>query len=570
MLSIDKRKALFASGDDASVRAALSGSLRRGAMSLKGLGLESLPEQLADYAEEVTSLDLTDNTLKELPAAIGALWGLERLVLTKNAWRGFPDVIFELANLSEVIGAPGFARGARRSDLEAFLRHTGNLPPAERRALFQIHTSDELASVTPSQLAAGLLGTLPSLYERCAAALLARSKHQPMEPGAELTVLGSVRFKKTELKKALQKAGVSYSANPTPTTTHVVLGRSPKNQDALLHLNGRRLTFLSEEDALRFIDARQADTRFLAQATPEAAAHGENLRAMLTSGEKASVDLALTLISKGGLPSEAATALFLMAKEEPDQKHRAKARKLLKRHGSAAIQAALADRSAMAYRGDKAEAKTTASLTSYARQAPELDWIWMARHLHTSYGHGLRFVLQNADPATRLEVLREHIEHNALNFHRVYSPNYRPRYENAYAYYDGQAAPDYLYGLTELTALDLSWCRFDTLPPGISALTRLKRIDLTGNMFTQLPPELLTMPSLQEIWIGVNQLATFPTEVTALPGLLVLDVQGNRRQDQKHLYEPLEAPDDVRDALPRCRIIDGLTSAQQQHMSYYT
>ncbi|MEO1269594.1 MAG: hypothetical protein AAFX99_16030, partial [Myxococcota bacterium] len=81
MLSVDKRKALLASGTDTKIRKALNGSLSRdGLMSLKGLGLTVVPDLIAEYAERVETLDLSDNQLKDLPEAVGALWGLERLV----------------------------------------------------------------------------------------------------------------------------------------------------------------------------------------------------------------------------------------------------------------------------------------------------------------------------------------------------------------------------------------------------------------------------------------------------------------------------------------------------------
>ncbi|MEL6179726.1 MAG: leucine-rich repeat domain-containing protein [Myxococcota bacterium] len=248
----------------------------------------------------------------------------------------------------------------------------------------------------------------------------------------------------------------------------------------------------------------------------------------------------------------------------------AKARKLLKRHGSDDVKAALANRSAMAYSGSKAEAHTTGSLGSYATQAPELDWIWMARELYKRYGHGLRYVLQNADHATRLEVLRGQIDRGSLNFHSVWSPRSRPYYENVYAYYTGIAVPSYLYELTELTELNLSWCHFDSLPPGLSALAKLRKLDLSGNMLTALPDELWTLTELRELRIGVNQLAAFPKKVTALPNLKLLDLRGNRRRDAKHLYEPLSVPPNVRKAMPHCRFLDGLTPQQQRHMSYHT
>jgi len=571
MLSTHKRKALLAAGTPEDAKEALKGSLRRGVMSLKELDLEVLPDAIADFAEQISALDLTGNRLRELPESVAVLEGLERLVLTKNKWRGFPNVMFALPNLTEVIGAPTFARGARRETLEAFLRNTGHLERPVRETLFQLYTETDLSAAPSSTLAQGLLGTLEPLHQRSHAALLARSAKAPITADSEVTVLGAVGFKKTALKKAVVALGARYSANPTPTTTHAVLGRSPKKPEILAHLNDRPVTFLTEQQAIQTIDAKEEGERFLTRATPEAAAHGANLRSMLTSGEKASIDLALTMIQKGGLPSEAATPLFLMAKQEPDKKLRAKARKLLKRHGSQPVQLALADRSALAFYGEKAASRTATSLHTYARTAPELDWLWLARTLHDKHRYPtLRFALDKADAETQLDILRSAVKEGALDIHRILADGHQPNYLNSYAYYVGATVPAYAYALTDITSLNLGWCHFDTLPPGISALTKLKRLDLSGNMFTKLPDEILTMTWLEELHVGMNTLVAFPKGIAALTNLKVLNIQGNRQRDPKHIFNALEAPQRVRDTMPKCTFVDGLSSSQERHNSYYT
>ena len=589
----NKIKAALESGDTARIDEALRSCLvHHNYLDLKARGLEDLPAQLGDLHDRVVFLDLRKNAFKEVPEVVRTLNSTQVLYLNNNklsdlpAWmgelsqvirlevggnkmKGLPEAIFSMPSLLTVRGVKGYARGEAHRGLEIFLQKTQAMAPETRRALFPVYEGEGGAGVALSALFAGLSGSFPELERACTTAIMARTRGKAVDKDAVITVLGTVTFKKTALKKSLSDKGIGYATSVKASTTHIVLGRSARNLDGL---DGRDFTFLTQDKAAKMIAAEASSApegSFLADAGPTAASHIDNINTLLFSGDDASAELGFELIKSGGMAPELVTGLFVVARLSGDAKVRGKARQFLKTHGSAGVQKVLTDRSKLDPIGDKAERNTATALKDYARRCKEIDWVKVGRFIRGKSGYGLSFVLDTAPLPVKLEVLREHIVDGALNFHALISPRYRPDYENPYSYYTGVKVPSYLYELTELSALDLSWCCFTSLPSGLSRLGNLKALDLTGNMLTKLPKEIAAMTSLRALNIGLNAFADFPPQIEAMPWLERVDVQGNRRGRDSHLYTPLSAPDHVRAKLSGCTFVEGLSSDQARRDSYY-
>ncbi len=538
-------------------------------LDLSSNALETLPDDF-DKLPGLTLLKINGNKLAALPESFAKLSALKRLVMGSNSKiKDFPYLIFAMPSLERAEGVPRYGRGAERDLLWNFLRKTRGTEAGKRQRLFAIvdADADRLAAASLSQLFEALDGSYPEMCQAALKAINARSAGAPLAAGASVTILGNTRLKKTEVKEKLKEAGIAYTPSVTEATTHIVVGTSPKELDGL---DGRAFTTLSEDEMEAFVVAQLKDELFLMDTEDEAvASHAESISEMLLNDDPANTALGLSLIKTGGLPVEATTAIFLVARESDDAKLRAEARKLIKRYGSEALNKATAERSKLGYSGDKAERNTRMSLHQHSRFEIEgMDWIAVARFLRKRHGYGLSYVMEAGSKAVKLEVLREHIKDGALNYHDLSSPRYRPSYDNAYSYYSPEVFPAELFELTELTALDASWGCFGALPEDIAGLKNLKTLDLTGNMLSELPDAILKLDKLETLRIGRNQFKALPPQIKFMKGLKHLDIQGNR--DGGHLFVNIEVPPEVRAEIPGCAIVDGLTQQQIDHQNIYS
>jgi len=580
------------SNDPARVRKALRARLSRaGTLDLAGLGLTDLPAEVAELTEprdHVRRVNLADNALRTVPAVLAALPALEVLDLRKNPLaelpatladlpaltelnvssnklKDLPEALFATPRLSVVAGIPKFGRAPARTTLEQFLSKTHGVDPTLRRTLFDVFRGEPADNVPLSILLQSLRGNFPELYEVAHKLILARGVKKKLGKGARVVVLGSVTFKKNDLKAALDALGAEYATKVDATTTHLVLGKSPKDLD---DLDARPFAFVSEAEAQKL--AAGAHEGFLAADEDDNAAHGDNLTNLFLSADPASVEMALDLVKTGGIPTTALTGLFVIARLGSDAKQRALARKLLKQYAPPAVNKVLADRGKLAYEGDKAERKTAENLAAYARACKEIDWVAVARYIRRTTGFGLSFVMTtNVPTAVKLEVLREHIRSGALNYAGLYTPRYRPDYDNPHSYYSPTPFPTFLFELTELTALDLSWCCFNTLPAAVARLDKLETLDLTGNMLTTLPDDLVQLRSLRTLRLAANAFTEFPPVLLEMPWITNLDISGNRKSSDSHLSAPIEVSAVHRIAMPDTTFEDGLSSRQTRFAEYY-
>ena len=544
-----------------------------GRLDLTELDLDELGEWLLDFADGLRALDLRRSKLSALPDFLPQLTELEELNITGNkALVDFPDIVFSCPRLNKVIGLKGYGRGKPKEDLELFLRRTTALstnPELRRQLFFGVMRAEDLDAVSTSMLIASLRGDFPELRERASTILARRSARADLGTKSKVAVLGNVSFKKTALKKALADQNITYAPKFTSDVTHLVLGTSPKVPEGI---DDATFTLLTEEEAIAIFDKEASPAPLQAAATEDenlASAQAENIDRLLLSDDDASVGMAVALLKSGGLFEGIETGLFVAAKLARDAKHRAFVRKLVKRHGSPALQKVVADRGKIAYTGDKAERNTCDALTSLARMCADVDWIRVSLFVKKQTGFGLSYALGNTERPVILEILRERISKKGhLDFHGQISPGYQPNYENSYSYYGAVAFPQYLFELTELKSLDLSWCLFDTIPIGIHALAQLETLNLAGNMLSALPDDIVELKALRTLNLSGNCLTEFPPQLEKMPWLTSVNIQGNRKESDSHLYNPLERPESTFRSMHGCSFIDGLSAWQERSYQY--
>lgn len=349
-----------------------------GLLDLSDLGLERISESLPSYPGVIRVLDLRRNKLKELPSTMSGLESLQRLVLSSNRWSALPEVIFDIPQLSRVDGAPGFGRNPGKARLNDFLTRTRGVDGERRRRLWRV-ASEGTADMPLSRLFEALRGNYPELYAASLKALLSRSQGAPLDDEAVVAVIGDLSVKRAALKAALKARGVRYTRGLSRATTHVVLGRSPKNVEGHDH---RQFTFVTEAEAVEVVRAHVADTRPLLGGTRVMdEAHARNLSTMLLSDHEDTIELAMGMIDAHGMAPGAFTAMFIVAKLGVDATQRASARRLLKRHAPPHIMDVLARSKEIGRSGAHSVREIASALDRCAQQAPELDWGAVARRL---------------------------------------------------------------------------------------------------------------------------------------------------------------------------------------------
>jgi Leucine-rich repeat (LRR) protein len=83
-----------------------------------------------------------------------------------------------------------------------------------------------------------------------------------------------------------------------------------------------------------------------------------------------------------------------------------------------------------------------------------------------------------------------------------------------------KAVPDVVWDLTELTVLDLSNNRLDSLSQGIGNLIHLERLILNRNYLLTLPVEIISLSRLSFLDLWSNLIVEFPEGISVLSSSL--------------------------------------------------
>jgi len=300
----------------------------------------SLPESLV-------SLDLSNNPVKSIPAALGKLKHLEKLDIGDTQIRKLPESIGQLQNLAHlrVINVP-------LQDLPKGLFHIENMRLLEglddekgdlfrtmlllkgedrpalhlRKPLFEakLGARQALSRIGMEDLVKALghpLGVkAPGKWRQrrkgildfetiLRAEIFQRSNtlsQQPLQAGAVLAVIGESAFDLPQLEIQLQKQGIILSEGLNREVTHVLLGERPSYHPLL---SKRYLVFVNEYQITRFL--RTAGQPGLVANLSEEEI--DNLRNLLKSKDEGFMQLALQMMLNNGLPPSLMNDLLAMA-----------------------------------------------------------------------------------------------------------------------------------------------------------------------------------------------------------------------------------------------------------------
>lgn len=474
-------------------------------------------------------LDLNFNQLTSIPSGFERLLQLKHINLSDNSLKTLPMELLYSDSLEELHISSGLSPNFRkhhRAFFEAI--HKNQIPPEHRSSLYYLLCKAK--KETPTIPAAGLLYAMKTneklLMEPALAEIERRyaESGKPLTKGCEVVVVGTVPFKKPEMKARLQQVGIYSPAKPTAKTTHVVVGKKVEDVAAL---SREGLVFLSAIDLDKFL--KNAEEQYLIK-NPETEIKEtkHNLSELLLSPDQSNVQLGLEILKTGGVPKEIITELFLIAKNPNfDNKVRKQARQFLELNASAALIKNLNLKEQFLtpnYTQEKIQTNIRIHL-----KGTELDTRKIAFYMFAQQKNAELFYAETLSPEERVAYMRQKLakERNAINLSE--SPFWLEY-------------PDELVQVAaDVYAFVAIYCGLSKFPAVICRLTALRHLNLSHNFFTAFPAAFVHLQALEELNIISTNIGSIPSYFySQMPNLKIIRIDGTPIVYQQELPSPYE------------------------------
>ncbi len=427
-----------------------------------------------------------------------------------------PDALFLAPALEKVdLGRTPAAKryGAGLDGLLEWLQKEEIAP--KLRPLYVRLLVDDTAWIEKNAKAEDLLAALDAPNDRVAdAAHRALAKHlappKSLE-GAHVALLGKSRTKADALAAQLETAGAKAEKKIGPKTTHVLVGVRPK--EGWREAKKKKLPLLHETHLIAQLDKKGA--RYLASKEAKTEAPSR-LRELLLGPDAANVDLAISMMERGGVPDGVLEAMLLVI-QNPEMP--AKTRKALEVLASTQYPelpriirdvlartnlyqcgaTKLADRLALLDKKSKGK-------ISGRRIALDL----LAKDKEDQ--RALLYAFETGDAAFAAEAIALARGPNELDLGGL-EARIGPAIDKvapAFAKFAG------------IDSLSLQWTYLREVPKAIAKLSSLKKLTLADNDLKTLPDALASLTALEELDIGSNRMSELPPVVAKLHALRVV------------------------------------------------
>lgn len=359
------------------------------------------------------------------------------------------------------------------------------------------------------------------------------------------------------IKSKLKRLGVNVKTTCDDSVTHIVLGRNPAEGWRIIA--EKKLPYLTETTLYPLLRELDAEEQFLLQ--EEKAGEGqmaESLKAMLTSPDANTLQIALLMVKQGGLPFQLAEELLIVAKTNEDVKVRGEARKLLLTQGPPEWAELVKDKQVFANIQTLKQKETREKLKAMAKNTGADDAAFLSALFFKYFGRGAAYALSQKRNKWRIEVLRMLTKDGVLDFHAgVGYHNWKE--DSGSTYWPSQkidtgiAFPSDHPDPLSIKVLNLHNCKISAISNEVAVFVNCEEIDASHNAITGLHPSLAKLVKLRKLNLAGNKLSEFPQVLLKMPSLRELDLRveaGNYRENPVP-----NIPPEFRQACPQCEVL---------------
>lgn len=331
-------------------------------------------------------------------------------------------------------------------------------------------------------------------------------KKNPLKKGVSVALMGNFTPSAEVVVQQTQQIGLTVSQHIRPDTTHAVLGYGIKvkeiasllRQGLILVSRNQLTSFLEENNQLYLVEKTQS--------TEERSFTVENLAALLSSNDAQSVEVALEMMSSGGVPREVWTNLYWAASRFHlgSKKIAEQCRQLMRLYTHKRLVSM-----------PVVNPKTFITKADWERiwnavKSEILDWkVLEPLFMQNEIWYTNRYWLELEGEA-QYNAIEAYIKANnyAVDARFFPSPHLlanHPSICKVSAIWQGwDFVPDSIFHLINLEELELRGNRLSYLPTDFEKLTKLHTINISSNFFKTFPEVFNKMPNLKTIYCEYN------------------------------------------------------------------
>lgn len=491
--------------------------------------------------------------------------------------------------------------------LKKAIKKTDNALEKYARSWQAILVDEGLKITNLEVLLTALEVNYPALNLKAAEQLSKKLKKETRMPilsdGACVSPLGTLKMRKTEIKKRLKKQGLTYQAKLSEQTTDILIGHRLKKEALNWLLDNHQHYNLLTEAMFLEVWAETEDSYLLGDDLSDTKV--KQLKDLLWHEDMTNVSLALNMLESGGLSKPLMTTVFLLYKFHEDDQIVKKSEDLLKIYGSSDLllslrklkknwwsseyekwvgQAGLANWEIYQYEYLKAGLKL--SLFQKAmNSSPQKEQIRFLQKAMESWSWGIELeamqLPEDFDLETHAKLVYDCTHLKKLQIQPGYSNrlSHLPKGISALQQLEelsidtalkefpkeleqlpklkylkinmaSMGVPDRAFekGFGALERIEFTYYRYKKLPESVAALKNLETIRIPSGDLEVLPAALRQLPKLKELNLNNNKLRQLPDVLYLLDQLERLDICGYWMRWQADEIKMLEA------ALPDCEI----------------